>query len=95
MHSRGRTTHKRLDTAISSALTADVTAMLRALRVSQHRIPAHKPTTYKTTRRIAIAPPLPITTAAAAGAASPALDCEAESGLGYVGNAGYNANMRC
>ena len=68
-------TYKRLDTPISSALAADVTAI-------------------KTTKRMATAPPLPITTAAAAGAASPALVWEADSGFGYVGNFGCNRSVQ-
>lgn len=44
---------------------------------------------YNTTSRIATAPPLPIITAAAAGAASPALVCAFDRGFGYVGNLGY------
>lgn len=50
--------------------------------------------THNTTSRIAIAPPLPITTAAAAGAARPALVWDAERGFGKVGNFGFK-NNRC
>jgi hypothetical protein len=44
--------------------------------------------THKTTNKSATAPPFPISTAAAAGAASPALVCCAERGNGNVGNNG-------
>lgn len=85
-------THKRLETAIISALTADVTAMLKrehsSARGSGSPCASIWWRSYKTTSRIAIAPPLPITTAAAAGAASPALVWEGDRGLGYVGNFG-------
>ena len=76
-----RETHKRLDTAMSSALTAEVTAMLdNAVSTSGSHLVYEG--THKTTRSTATAPPLPITAAAAAGAASPALVWDAESGLG-------------
>jgi hypothetical protein len=48
--------------------------------------------TYNTTRSTAIAPPLPMTTAAAAGAASPALTCDGDSACGNVGNRGWIKN---
>ena len=43
---------------------------------------------------MATAPPFPISTAAAAGAANPALVWESERGLGYVGNLGYGEKER-
>ena len=43
---------------------------------------------------MATAPPFPISTAAAAGAANPALVWESERGLGYVGNLGYGEEER-
>ena len=76
-----------LETAIISELTADVTAILLSGYVRLTHIAA-RVIAYNTTSRMVIAPPLPITTAAAAGAASPALVCDAERGFGYVGNLG-------
>lgn len=54
---------------MSSALAADVTAILDGVEQSIHK----RVFTHKTTSRTAIAPPFPMSTAAAAGAASPAL----------------------
>jgi hypothetical protein len=80
-------TYTILDTAMSSALAADVTAMLHETKVSVFIIRTTG-VTHKTTSKSAIAPPFPINTAAAAGAANPALVCCAERGNGYVGNKG-------
>ena len=78
-------TYNRLETAISSELAADVTAMLQKIsRINKDAVEW----TYNTTRRIATAPPLPMRTVAAAGAANPALVCEEDKGNGYVGNLG-------
>ena len=76
-----------LETAISSALAADVTAILDSFvpKCEQSRWK----TSYNTTSRMATAPPLPMMTTAAAGAARPALVCEADKGNGYVGKLGY------
>jgi hypothetical protein len=72
-------TYKRLDTPISSALAAEVTAILPRC---QQRFTGGRLSTYKTTNSTAIAPPFPMRTAAAAGAASPALAWFGERGDG-------------
>jgi hypothetical protein len=81
-------TYTILDTAMSSALAADVTAMLQKIRLRLMSKVFGFLVTHKTTNNSATAPPFPISTAAAAGAASPALVCCGDRGDGYVGNKG-------
>jgi hypothetical protein len=64
-----------------SRVTSDETAMSSA---EQAEVAA-----MKTMRRIAIAPPLPMIVAAAAGATRPAETCWALRAYGYVGKAGF------
>lgn len=90
---RDTNTYKRLETPISSALDAEVTAILfiGASMSNTSRELCRK--TNKTTSRTAMAPPFPIITAAAAGAARPALVWAGERGFGYVGKLGYGGGF--
>lgn len=87
--------YNKLDTAINSALEAEVTAMLKRNTCQEGLSPPRKRcVTNNTTSSMATAPPFPIRTVAAAGAANPALVCDADSGSGYVGKRGYDKRFR-